>query len=161
MLCVILRLWINVFMPGMVASDSDLDHLSQQLLSLWPSTMGHLQLSHLPVQSSSSFHIAQVHPSSLFLHESFSHTSGAGKMGVHGPGFFAHHCQVPQVGRTFYDLILAEGCRAMQDASLLPDANIQLLSSGNFSLFLQKLPWLQQYVKFRVAQTPLAEHALY
>lgn len=34
----------DVFMPGMVASDSDLGHMSQQLLSLWPSTMGCLQL---------------------------------------------------------------------------------------------------------------------
>ena len=73
----------------------------------------------------------------------FFHTSGAGKMGVHGPGFFMHHCQVPQVDRTSCDLIVAEGCRAMWDTSLFPDADIQLLSSGNFSLFLQKLPWLQ------------------
>lgn len=132
-------------MPGMVASDSDLGHMSQQLLSLWPSTMGCLQLF---TSSCLVLQLISCRKSAFWLFALaqeffFFHTSGAVKMGVHGPGFFMHHCQVPQVDRTSCDLIVAEGCRAMWDTSFFPDADIQLLSSGNFSLFLQKLPWLQ------------------
>lgn len=131
-------------------------------LSCWQGSgllaLGILQLSHTFVQSSRSF---GWHKCTLAFHGCKRVLFILQLLGKQQEYVSQISCVRAMCNRwtELCDFVLADGCRAVQDTSSFPSADIQLLSSGNFSLCLQELLWLQQYLSSGLFR-PLAQNVV-